>query len=223
MVRQLTFDLPVRTAQGRENFFVAPSNALALAMIEAPEQWPQGKLLLIGPEGAGKSHLAAVWAAAAGAVTLAAAAIGDPGPATAVLVEDAEVLAGDPALETRLFLLHNHLLARGGRLLITARHDPRDWGLRLPDLLSRMQATAIARLEAPDDSLLAAVMVKQFADRQVQVPPALITYLVSRIERSFSAARSIVAALDDRALALGRPISRALAAELLDSRGDGGP
>lgn len=222
MVRQLTFDLPVRTAQGRENFFVAPSNALALAMIEAPDQWPQGKLLLIGPEGAGKSHLAAVWAAAAGAVTLAAAAIGDPGPATAVLVEDAEVLAGDPALETRLFLLHNHLLARSGRLLITARHDPRDWGLVLPDLLSRMQATAIARLEAPDDSLLAAVMVKQFADRQVQVPPALITYLVSRIERSFSAARSIVAALDDRALALGRPISRALAAELLDSRGDGG-
>lgn len=223
MARQLTFDLPARPALGRENFFVAPSNALALAMIEAPDRWPQGKLLLIGPEGAGKSHLAAVWAASAGAVTLAAGSIGDPGPAAAVLVEDAHLLAGDPVEETRLFLLHNHLLARGGRLLITARRDPRDWGLGLPDLLSRMQAAAIARLEAPDDSLLAAVMVKQFADRQVQVPPALISYLVSRIERSFSAARSIVAALDARALALGRPISRSLAVELLDSGGDGGP
>lgn len=216
MPRQLILDLPVRPALGREDFFVAPSNALALAMIDGQTGWPQGKLLLIGPEGAGKSHLAAVWAEAAQAQTIPADAIAGLTEAPVLVVEDADRIAGDMARETALFHLHNHLLAQGGHLLITARSEPRDWGLVLPDLKSRMQATAIARIEPPDDSLLGAVILKLFADRQVQVSPTLVPYLLPRIERSFAAARALVAALDARALALGRPVSRALAADLLD-------
>lgn len=216
MPRQLILDLPVRHALGREDFFVAPSNALALAMIDGQTGWPSGKLLLLGPEGAGKSHLAAVWAEATLAVTIPAVGIVGLPEARAVVVEDADRIAGDMAQETALFHLHNHLLAQGGHLLITARCEPRDWGLVLPDLKSRMQATAIARIEAPDDSLLGAVILKLFADRQVQVAPNLVPYLLPRIDRSFAAARAMVAALDARALALGRPVSRMLAAELLD-------
>lgn len=223
MPRQLTLNLPVRTALGREDFFVSPANAIAVAMVDAPDNWPQGKLLLVGPEGAGKSHLAAVWASHVGAATVDAArlteaAVPDLAAAGKVLVEDADQIARHPEGETALFHLHNLILASGGQLLMTASDGPSTWGLRLADLLSRMDATARATIALPDDALLSAVFLKLFADRQLQVPPNLIAYLLSRSDRSFAAARTLVAALDARALALGRPVTRALAAEVLDSR-----
>lgn len=215
MIRQLAFALPNSEALTREDFFVAPSNALALQTVEGWQDWPGRKLLLIGPEGAGKTHLAHVWSARSGAVIVAgpdlatldvAALAGKP-----VAVEDADRIG--PA-EAQLFHLHN-LATSGAALLLTARTPPRDWGLSLPDLISRMQATQIARLEAPDDALLSAVLVKLFADRQVAVPSNLIPYLISRMPRSVGAARALVAELDARALAAGRPITRALAGEVL--------
>lgn len=215
MIRQLAFDLHNPEAMTREHFFAAPSNALALQVLEGWQNWPGRKLLLVGPEGAGKSHLAHIWAALAGAVILPAETLGTTDIASlsgrAVVVEDADRIG--PA-EAQLFHLHN-LVTTAGVLLLTARTPPRDWGLGLPDLISRMQATPIAHLDAPDDALLSAVLVKLFADRQVAVPANLIPYLVSRMPRSIGAARALVAALDARALALGRPITRALAGEIL--------
>lgn len=217
MPRQLTFDLPVRPALGRGDFFVSPANALALAALDAGN-WPEGKMLLVGPEGAGKSHLARVWATEAHARVLDAAALPDAPPDDlALVVEDAERTAGDRAAETALFHLHNHVLARGGRLLLTAGAAPRLWGLTLPDLASRMEATTTATLLPPDDALLAAVLVKLFADRQIAVAPTLIDWLLPRMDRSFAAARRLVAELDARALARGGAVTRALAAEVLDS------
>ena len=217
MIRQLAFDLPAAEAMTREDFFVAPSNALALAQVEGWQGWPGRKLLLVGPEGAGKTHLARIWASLTGAAILPAASLSGTDIASlagrAVVVEDADRIG--PA-EAQLFHLHN-LATSGAALLLTARTPPRDWGLTLPDLISRMQATQIARLEAPDDALLSAVLVKLFADRQVAVPANLIPYLVSRMPRSIGAARALVTALDARALAAGRPITRALAGEVLDS------
>lgn len=217
MIRQLAFDLPSAEAMTREDFFVAPSNALALQAVEGWHDWPGRKLLLVGPEGSGKSHLAQIWAARADAAILAAAALAetrlDGWQGRAVAVEDIDRI-GDA--EAALFHLHN--MATGtGALLMTARTPPRDWGLALPDLISRMQSTPIAQLEAPDDALLSAVLVKLFADRQVAVAPNLIPYLVSRMPRSIGAARGLVAALDARALAAGRPITRALAGEVLEA------
>jgi len=225
MARQLTFDLPVRPALGREDFFVSPANALAVAALEAPAAWPEGKLLLIGPKGSGKTHLALVWAAQSGAEVRAAADLdqGDLPGAAALVIEDAERVSGNVALETALFHLHNHILSAKGRLLLTASRSPRDWGLRLADLVSRMEATATARLLPPDDALLGAVLVKLFADRQLTVSGSLIPWLVGRMDRSFDSAQAIVAALDRAALVGRRPINRALAAELLDSRGQVAP
>ncbi len=222
MERQLAFDLSLREAQGREDFFVAPSNALALAALDAPGNWPQGKLVLIGPEGAGKSHLAQIWADAHGARIVSAAALNEGlapqlTTARAVVIEDADRIGGQPQAEAALFHLHNLLAADAGFLLVTARTPPRDWQLGLPDLASRMQASATARLEPPDDALLAAVLVKLFADRQISVAPALIPWLVTRIDRSFATARRVVAALDARALQKGAAVTRALAAEVLDT------
>ncbi|MBA3908911.1 MAG: chromosomal replication initiator DnaA [Rhodobacter sp.] len=216
MTRQLAFDLPGTEALTRADFFVAPSNALALQAVEGWRDWPGHKLLLIGPEGSGKTHLAHVWAEATGAVILQASALAGVDIAAlagrSVAVEDAQEIG---AAEAALFHLHNVVTA-GGALLLTAPAPPRDWGLQLPDLLSRLQTAQVARLDSPDDGLLSAVLIKLFADRQVAVAPNLIPYLVSRMPRSVGAARALVAALDSHALALGRPVTRALAGEVLD-------
>lgn len=223
MTRQLAFDLPVREARGREDFFVSPSNALVLAALDNWRCWPQGRMLLVGPMGAGKTHLAHVWAADADARLLSATAVPDFDLRTLaagrLAIDDAEHIAGDAAAETALFHLHNLAAGRGTPMLLTAERPVRDWGLRLPDLESRLQAFPVTRVEPPDDALLQALLVKLFADRQIAVAPPLISYLLTRMDRSFGAARALVAALDARALAEGRPISRALAAALLDSGG----
>jgi chromosomal replication initiation ATPase DnaA len=222
VTRQLTFDLTHAEALTRDDFFVAPSNALALQTVEGWQDWPGGKLVLLGPEGSGKTHLAHVWATAAGAVILQAKALDDLDIASLtgarVAVEDAEQIG---AAEAQLFHLHNLLTTTGGALLLTADAPPRDWGLALPDLLSRLQAAPIARLDPPDEGLLSAVLIKLFADRQLAVAPNLIPYLVSRMPRSIGAARALVAALDAAALAEGRAVTRALAASVLDSMGNG--
>jgi chromosomal replication initiation ATPase DnaA len=215
--RQLAFDLPARSLYQRDDFFTSPANASALAALEDWRRWPGGKLVLTGPEGAGKTHLAHVWAAMAGGRIIAArdlARLDLSSLAGAVVVEDAAGVAGDREAETALFHLHN-LVTAGGHLLLTASRPPRDWGLTLPDLASRLMAAPLAQLQAPDDALLAAVLVKLFADRQIAVNITLIRFLTARMDRSIGAARALVAALDAAALARGGKVSRALAAEVL--------
>jgi chromosomal replication initiation ATPase DnaA len=215
MMGQLAFDLGQRDGFARADFFPSASNRAALQTLDGWQAWPGGRMLLIGPQGAGKTHLAHIWAAMAGAPIVSAADLGQADVAgftalKAVVIEDAQALP--QAGQEPLFHLHN-LMSNAGHLLITARTPPRDWGLSLPDLLSRMQAMPATHLAAPDATLIAAVLVKLFADRQVTVPPNLIAYLAPRIDRSIGAARAAVAALDARALAEGRAITRAMAAE----------
>ncbi|WP_102108770.1 HdaA/DnaA family protein [Oceaniglobus roseus] len=220
MARQLAFDLPTVTALGREDFFVAPSNTLALAALDGWRDWPQSKLVLSGDEGSGKTHLAHVFAAATGARIvpardLAAADIPDLAPRV-LAVEDVPAIAGDPEAERALFHLHNLCLAEGGTLLMTGAGAPMRWRIALPDLASRLQGTPMVTLNAPDDTLLAAVIAKLFADRQLAVEPHVISYLVLRIDRSFAAAREVVTQIDALSLAEKRQITRPFAARVLD-------
>ncbi|HKK85968.1 MAG TPA: DnaA/Hda family protein [Roseovarius sp.] len=221
MPEQLSFDLPVREALGRDDFFVSPANAEAVAMIEGWQAWPSRKLVLVGPHGAGKTHLTHVWAAQSGAKVLQAADLAEadvPTLATRhVAIEDADTVAGPPALEEALFHLHNLVLAEGNSLLLTATRPASLWNLTLADLKSRMQGTTYTSLQEPDDSLLAAVLMKLMADRQLSPSPSVLPYLTRRIDRSFAAARDVVERLDSTALATGRPINRALAAKVLDN------
>ncbi|MEO1139333.1 MAG: DnaA/Hda family protein [Pseudomonadota bacterium] len=223
MAEQLSFDLPIKTAHGREDFYVSSANATAVAMIETWRDWPARKLVLIGPVGAGKTHLAHVWAALSGAQILGADTLVSADVPTLarmpVAVEDCHAIAGRADAEDALFHLHNLALAEGQSLLFTAQTAPNYWGLTLPDLTSRMQGTLTIALELPDDRLLAAVLAKLFDDRQLIASPELLDYLVRRIERSFEAAHAIVAALDAAALSQGRAVNRTLARELLDKRG----
>jgi len=168
--------------------------------------------------------MAQVWANDRDAVILASSELAEADiPALAarrfVVVEDADQISDLPdarAAEEALFHLHNLTLAEGGRLLLTACTAPNRWALSLPDLASRMQGTPVAQIEPPDDMLLTVLLVKQFEDRQLIVSEQLITWLVKRMERSAAAVRDIVEALDREALRAGKPISRALAARILD-------
>lgn len=225
MAEQFAFDLPARAALGREDFFVTPANARALEVVEGWRGWPGGKLALIGPAGSGKTHLAHVWAAEAAAVILPAAMLAGADVDAlarrgAVVVEDICTMPRTPQAERALLHLHNHLLAAGGRLLLTAATPPARWPITLPDLSSRMQATPTARLDAPDDALLSAVLVKLFADRQIVVAPNVIAYLVLRMERTLAGAQALVAVLDQSALAQGRAVTRALAMTLFEADKD---
>lgn len=219
---QLTLDLPLRPALGREDFSVSGSNARALAMVEGWRDWPRGKLALVGPEGAGKTHLAHVWAEMAGATVLHAADLRQtPLPEArnaAYVVEDIPNIAGNSEAEEALFHLHNAMTAQGNSVLFTGCQPPSHWGLRLPDLASRMQALPVALIEPPDDALLAHVLDKLLQDRQIPAPSAMIDYLVLHMERSFAEAGQVVAEIDRRALAERRPVGRKLASEVLRDR-----
>ncbi len=222
MGQQLGLALPSRPALGRDDFFVAPSNAMAAAMIDGWQTWAGRKLALTGPAGSGKTHLTHVWAATSGAEIVAAKDIANadiPGLAQGcVAVEDVTAIAGDSQAETALFHLHNLVLAEGHSLLVTGAPAVALWQIGLPDLSSRLRAAGSVALEAPDDALLTAVLAKLFSDRQLTPKHDLIPYLLPRMDRSFAAAGRLVAALDAASLAQKRPITRSLAAQVLDNQ-----
>jgi chromosomal replication initiation ATPase DnaA len=214
--RQLALTLEHAESLAREDFLTGPSNEAALALVERWPDWPGRAVLLVGPQDSGKSHLASIWAQLSGARIAAARSLASVDlPAElatgALVVED---LAAANFDERALFHLLNLVREEDAYLLITARTQPTTWPIRLLDLASRLRALPTVTLAPPDDALLRAVMVKLFADRQLAVEEGLISYLASRIERSFAAARAAVDALDREALRLKRPVTRALAGEL---------
>jgi chromosomal replication initiation ATPase DnaA len=218
MGSQLAFDLDPAENFSRDDFIRGAGNAAALDLLGSWPNWPARTVAIVGPEGSGKSHLAAIWAAVAGARRLASRALDEPAVPAALATGALALECGavDADLDERaLFHLLNLVQEQRAFLLLTARTAPAVWPIALPDLASRLRAVPVVTLAAPDDAMLRAVLVKLFADRQVMVDEALVSYLMVRIERSFAAARSIVATLDREALRRQRPVTRALAGEIL--------
>ena len=218
--RQLALDLGHRTAFGREDFLVAPSNQDAVGWLDRWPAWPAPALVVFGPAGCGKSHMAEVWRERSGAALLPADRLCEAAvPELAdrpVVVEDADRGVD----ETALLHLYNMLAEARQHLLLTARQPPSRWPLRLPDLRSRLLAAPTVAVQAPDDTLIAAVLVKLFADRQLKVGNEVVSFLLQHMERSFDAARSLVAALDAAALAERRNVTVPLARQVLQDRAE---
>jgi chromosomal replication initiation ATPase DnaA len=215
--RQLAFALPHAESLTRDNFLEGPANEAGLTLIESWPDWPNRIMLLTGEEGSGKSHLAAIWAELSGARSTSAHALT---PATvpaalatgALVVEDLKPGDFD---ERALFHLMNLAREDAAFVLVTSRLAPSAVEIELRDLRSRLRAVPVVSLSPPDDHLFRALIVKFCADRQLTVDEAVVSYLANRIERSYAAARQAVELLDTEALRLGRPVTRALAAELL--------
>jgi chromosomal replication initiation ATPase DnaA len=213
---QLVLALGHEVSFAREDFLEGPSNASALALIERWPDWPARAIVLVGPEGCGKSHLAEIWARKADGRRFAAATLEQTAVPAALATGSAAVEdIAEGVDEVALFHLLNLAREQSAYLLLSARAAPARWPIRLPDLASRVRTLPMVELTAPDDALLRAVMIKLFADRQLAVDESLVAYLTMRIERSFAAARAVVALLDREALRQQRPVTRALAAELM--------
>ena len=214
---QLTLDLPHRAALGAEDFLVSDCNIAAVRLIDTWPRWQEPAQLLIGPPASGKTHLVRVWQERSGAQlldakTLDASFIDKVGEGTPLVVEDLERSAYD---ERALFHLLN--LAREKLLfvLLTARTPPSRWNISLPDLSSRLNALPIVEIGEPDEALLRMVMLKHFADRQIDIDPKALEFLALHVDRSLQAAAVAVEVVDRLALATGRKINRQLIVDAL--------
>lgn len=227
--RQLPLDLGHRAAQGRADFLVAPSNEGAVGWIDRWPEWPAPALLIHGPAACGKTHLAAVWRdmTEAAFVDMADFPACDARELAArarhLVLDRIDPWLGDRGAETVLFHLYNLMRDEGRTVLLTMRVPPQQVAFAVPDLASRLRAAPAAAIAPPDDSLLAAVLVKLFADRQIAVGHEVLDYILPRMERSFAAAGDLVAAADRLALAEKKPVSVALVRRvLLDMAGQAG-
>lgn len=217
--RQIPLDLPWprHDRASRADFAVSESNFEAVGFLDNWQDWPDGRLALVGPEGCGKTHLSLIWAQETGATFVE----GDIAPrelaaSQCVVFEDCDRRITSPDAEFALFHLLNILREEGGKILMTARTPPARWPIRLPDLISRLSAVTVAQVKSPDDELLEQLVVKLFADRDVVIKDKLATYIAKRIDRSSAAIESAVAALDARSLELREPVSTKMAKELFE-------
>ena len=214
---QLPLELPHRAAQGAEDFLVSSANSAAVDIVDAWPNWATPAIGVIGPRGAGKSHLANVWRLRSGAHVTAASELDEPAVAAfeshgALVVEDIDRGIGD---EQILFHLLNLARERKYAVLLTSRAAPGEIAIALPDLRSRLRALPLAHIEPPDEGLLKAVLVKLFSDRQLAVEPHIVSYLALHMDRSMETANHVVAAVDRLSLAKQRKVTRAIAAEAL--------
>jgi chromosomal replication initiation ATPase DnaA len=215
--RQFRLKLDRTETFRREGFVAAPSNAAAVKAVDAWPAWPGGALALIGPEGSGKTHLAQVWAARAEAAVIPAKGKVDLGALQGrpVLYEDAD--RDRTRRDEILFHLFNMASLAGAGLLLTGRSPPAGWSAELPDLRSRLNGVTVAQIEEPDDAILESMLRKFFRERNIRPTEDVFPYLLRRIERSAPKAREMVQRLDEAADAEGRPVSRALARQILEA------
>ena len=207
--RQYVLDVSVRSSRGRPDFFVSKSNEEAIRWIDSWPQWPMHGLVVCGPHGSGKTHLGCLWRDQSNAIEVKASEVSkvletvrENDDVLTCFVDDADMVNPEPLLH-----LYNHIYSKGGYLLFTAKKPPAVWQCALPDLISRLKSLPISEIGLPDDDLLKGILVKMFDDKQVSVNSDLITFIVTRMNRSYSAALEIVERLNEESLSKKRAIT----------------
>jgi chromosomal replication initiation ATPase DnaA len=219
--QQIPLDLGHRTAMGRDDFLIAPSNQDAVAWIDLWPEWPAPALILYGPVASGKSHLAAVWKERSNAAAIAPDELNDQTirglaeKSQHIIIEDADTLIGNVEGEKGLFHLYNLFKEEKRTILMTLQQPPVRLSFAVADLASRLRAAPAVAIREPDDMLIGAILVKLFNDRQLRVGEDVLKYILPRIERSFEAVRKLVEAADEKALIEKRAISVPLLRDIL--------
>lgn len=214
--RQLPLDLAHQVGRSRDELVVSPSNAVAVSLIDRWPDWPASLMILAGPAGAGKSHLASIWAEKSEATRLNPEDLTEFSQTSDLVGNMLIDGAGEaPMDETAFFHLVNAVRQGGHFMLVTSRRWPSQWNVKLPDLISRLKSAPVTEIAEPDDALLSGVITKLFSDRQIVIDPSVVSYLVSRIERSLATAQDIVERLDMASLETKGRITRPLAANVI--------
>ncbi|MFN0263310.1 chromosomal replication initiator DnaA [Tepidamorphus sp. 3E244] len=218
--RQLALELPFRPAMGREDFIVSESNAAAVDAIDKLETADPPLLVVVGPEGSGKTHLGAIFQEQAGAVRADASELSEAVmeqmlSAGAGLVEGMPPEAGKPFAEDTFFHLINAAINKRLALLITARNDPPAWSLKTDDVRTRLRLARVVTLAMPDDALFSALLLKLMADRQITVAANALRYAIPRLERSHAAAEAFVKAVDTASMEKRRTVTLGVVREVI--------
>jgi chromosomal replication initiation ATPase DnaA len=216
-MKQLTLPFAAPAAFAAQDFCAAPSNAAARALLAAADSWSGGRLILWGPAGAGKTHLLHIWARDCGAALIPGPTLtGIPPACGPVAIDDADITPDPRAL---LHLL-NSTAEAGHPALLTARLAPARQPIKLADLASRLRAASAVEIRAPEDELLAQLLTRLSAERQLALSPAVQTYLLTHLPRTAGALREAVARLDravaERHLRLTRQAAAEILGDLLD-------
>ncbi len=218
---QLAFEFDHRPSLSGEDFLVAPCNNEAIGWIDRWPDWPAPALAIWGPTGCGKTHLVRVWQARSGAREIGLDRLAEASPVALLdgkglcAVEDAGAALADAEASEAFLHLFNLVAESKGHMMLTAEAPPARRAIELADLASRLAAIPAIEVKAPDDGLIAALLVKLFADRQLGVGADVVSYMVARMERSFGAARSLVAAIDRAALSKRRNVTVPLVGEVM--------
>ena len=216
---QLTLDLPHEPLMGREDFLISESNEKALKIVESWPNWPANFVILYGPKGSGKTHLVEIWRKLSDAqifdvsdlsrLDVVEAVVEGP-----VVIED--INDGTEFNQEALFHLMNAILAENGSLIITTNELPATWDISIPDLKSRIRLAIVAELSIPSDNLLRQVLMKLFADRQLDVKENVIEYMAMHMERSLQFAQELVREVDSYSLRESRRITKQVVSKVLN-------
>lgn len=225
-VEQIPFDWGARRAFGRTDFHVGKSNSDAVGWIDRWPEWPAPVFILYGAAASGKTHLASVWQERSGATLVKPELLIEKSAEEIcasgqnLVLDGLDPWLGDRTAETTLFHMYNMLKEQKKSMMMTMRMAPTYAEFLIRDLASRLRAAPAVQIHAPDDMLLASVLIKLFSDRQLNVSNDVISYILPRMERSFVAARDIVERADKKALSEKRPVSvpllRKVMAEMLE-------
>ncbi len=202
-MKQPPLPLSYRKATGIENFAVSPSNELAVAYLDNWPDWPGHALIIVGPEKSGKSHLGSIFASRTGGRVMGPGQLHSRLKLPTMVIDD----LGEGVDEEGLFHLINWTREQQIGLVLMTRQPVRQWNLQLPDLISSLQALPVAEIVQPDEPLMAALLVKQFRDRGLDVPPDVVEFLMPRLERHYARINAVVEAIDQMALEKRRPVT----------------
>ena len=221
--RQQVFDFAVSVSLRGEDYLVSPSNQNAVTWLDKWPDWPSPAVVIYGPAGCGKSHIANVHHARTSGVLVTPDLVKHTGLsdlldcATHSIVDDAD----SGFEEEDLLHLYNSASSSGGTILLTAKTAPAYWNSHLKDLESRLKASTAVEIKRPDDSLLQAVLAKQFSDRQLLVDREVISYASKRMERSLAEVGTIVEQVDKLSLQEGRRVTLPLIRSIFEANLNG--